>query len=86
MAAAGMLTVTNTFENKTPEALAAISSNLIAVDPSLEGLTAGLREAVAGRDDVERRVRGSEVRWKGDWNDSLDDELMSRIGSFLDEC
>jgi hypothetical protein len=86
MAAAGMLTVTNTFENKTPEALGVISSNLIAVDPSLEGLTAGLREAVAGRDDVERRVRGSEVRWKSDWNDSLDDELMSRIGSFLDEC
>ena len=86
MAAAGMLAVTNTFENKTQEALAGISSNLIAVDASLESLTAGLREAVGGVDDVERRIRGSEVRWKSNWNDSLDDDLMSRIGSFLDEC
>jgi glycosyltransferase involved in cell wall biosynthesis len=86
MAAAGMLTVTNTFENKTKEALAGISSNLIAVDASLEGLTAGLREAVGGVDDVKRRIRGSEVNWKSDWNDSLDDDLMSRIDSFLEEC
>ena len=30
MASAGMLTVTNTFENKTSEALRAISGNLLA--------------------------------------------------------
>ena len=37
MASAGMLTVTNSFENKTAEALAAISPNLIAAEPERRG-------------------------------------------------
>ncbi len=40
MASAGLLTVTNTFENKTAEALAAISTNLIAAEPTVEGIAA----------------------------------------------
>jgi hypothetical protein len=83
MASAGMLTVTNTFENKTAEAMSAISSNLIAVEPSLEGVTAGLRQAVARASDAEARERGSEVRWSRDWRRSFDDALMARVASFL---
>jgi glycosyltransferase involved in cell wall biosynthesis len=83
MAAAGMLTVTNSFENKTPDAMAAISSNLITVEPSLDGLAEGLRRAAAGVDAFERRASGSEVRWSRDWNRSFDDGLMDRVQSFL---
>ena len=36
MASAGMLVVTNTFDNKTAEALAAISPNLIPAEPGME--------------------------------------------------
>ena len=43
MAAAGMLTVTNTFETKTADALAAISPNLVAAEPTLESVVAALR-------------------------------------------
>ena len=63
MASAGLLTVTNTFENKTAEALASISSNLIAAEPGIEAVAAALCDAAAGADDVERRLRGSRVRW-----------------------
>jgi glycosyltransferase involved in cell wall biosynthesis len=83
MAAAGMLTVTNTFETKTADALAAISPNLIAVEPTLEGVVAGLRDAVAGAEDAERRVRGGRVNWSRDWRESLDDALMERVESLL---
>ena len=38
MASAGMLTVTNSFENKTPATLTAISSNLIAAEPTIDGV------------------------------------------------
>jgi hypothetical protein len=86
MASAGMLTVTNTFENKTADAMAAISSNLITVEPSVEGVCTGLREAAAGVDDFGRRVRGSDVRWSRDWDDSFDDELMEQVASFLEAC
>ncbi len=83
MSAAGMLTVTNTFENKTADALAAISPNLIAAEPRLDGVVAGLREAVAGAEDAERRVRGAAVNWSRNWDESFDDALMHRLESFL---
>ena len=56
MASAGMATVTNSFENKTPEAMTAISSNLVTVEPSIDSLAAGLAEAVRRSQDLEGRA------------------------------
>jgi glycosyltransferase involved in cell wall biosynthesis len=84
MAAAGMLTVTNSFENKTAAAMASISSNLVTVEPTLDGVAGGLREAVAGAEDLDRRLRGSEVDWSRDWDRSFDDELMARVEALLE--
>ena len=83
MAAAGMLTVTNTFETKSADALAAISPNLLAVEPTLEGVVGGLRDAVAGAGDAARRVRGAHVNWSRNWDESFDDALMGRLESVL---
>jgi Glycosyl transferase family 2 len=83
MASAGMLTVTNSFENKTAEAMAAISPNLITTEPTVEGIVEGLREAVAGAGDAERRARGAEVSWSRDWDDSFHDDLMERVEALL---
>lgn len=79
MAAAGMLTVTNTFENKTGEALSAISANLIATQPTIEGVADGLRDAAAGAPDLARRRAGSRVNWSSRWEESLDDALLDQI-------
>jgi glycosyltransferase involved in cell wall biosynthesis len=84
MAAAGLVTVTNTFENKTAEAMAAISRNLIAVPPTVDGIVAGLRIAVAAADDHPARVRASEVRWSRDWQTSLNPGLLHDILVALD--
>jgi len=84
MASAGMLTVTNSFENKTAEAMSAISENLITVEPTLDGLAAGLRDAAAAVDDSRRRASGSQVHWSRDWDGSFDDELMERVASFIE--
>jgi hypothetical protein len=86
MAAAGMLAVTNSCENKTAEAMGAISANLITVEPSVDGVATGLREAVAGVNDYERRAAGAQVNWSRDWSVSFDDRLMERISSFLASC
>jgi glycosyltransferase involved in cell wall biosynthesis len=83
MASAGMLTVTNSFENKTAEAMAAISSNLITVEPSLEGIAGGLRDAADRVRDFDGRVRGSNVRWSRGWGQSFEDHLMARVESAL---
>ena len=50
------------FENKTDEALRAISANLIPVEPTIDGVAAGLAAAAAGVEDVERRVAGGRGR------------------------
>jgi hypothetical protein len=83
MAAAGMLTVTNSFENKTPGAMAEISTNLITVDPTLDGIAAGLRRATERVEDFEARARGARVRWSRDWRESFDDGLIARIEELL---
>jgi glycosyltransferase involved in cell wall biosynthesis len=83
MAAAGMLTVTNSFENKTSDALRAISTNLIAAEPSIDAIADSLCTAAAQADDVERRTRGSSVSWSRDWATSLPDELMGWTETML---
>jgi glycosyltransferase involved in cell wall biosynthesis len=85
MASAGMLTVTNSFENKTPEAMTAISSNLITVEPTVQGIVAGLHEAIDGATDVDRRLRGSDVSWSCDWEDSFGEELLRLVFDALGE-
>ena len=83
MAAAGMLAVTNSFENKTAEALAEISPNLIAAEPGIDPIATALVEAAAAVDDGDRRVRGSHVRWSRDWDTSFGDELIDRLIAVL---
>ena len=83
MARAGMLAVTTTYENKDTEALAAISPNLIAAEPTIEGLADALCAAAAGAGDLGRRRRGTAVRWSLDWDSSFGDELLDRVTAFL---
>ena len=83
MASAGMLTVTNSFENKTAEAMTAISANLITAPPTVEGLAAGLSEACTGVEDAGPRAQASHVEWSRDWDDSFGDALMKRIERLL---
>ena len=83
MASAGMVVVTNSFANKTPEALTGISPNLLAVPPSPADVAAGLRAAVIRAEDFAARARGSAVHWSSDWNESLPDELLDRLARAL---
>jgi hypothetical protein len=83
MASAGLLTVTNTFATKTADRLAAISPNLIAADPSIEGVSAGLAAAVGRVDDHAARVSGASVAWSSDWEESLSESMMGSIVRML---
>jgi len=84
MASAGMLVVTSTFENKTVDSLRAISGNLIPVEPTVDAIKGGLADAVAGIDEVERRIAGSRVDWSRSWQESFDDALVERIKAFVE--
>jgi hypothetical protein len=84
MAAAGMVTVTNTFENKNAGALAEISGNLVAAEPTVTGIATALADAAAATTDFDRRVRGSDVAWSRDWSRSFDDRLLERVARALE--
>ncbi len=84
MASAGMVTVTNSFENKTSAALDAISQNLIVVDPAVDALADALAEAARRAEDFEARARAGRVRWSRSWGESFDDDLMERVEGLLE--
>ncbi|OJU84049.1 MAG: hypothetical protein BGO11_02425 [Solirubrobacterales bacterium 70-9] len=83
MAAAGMATVTNTYENKDAAALAAISANLIAAPPSVAGVAAGIAAAVGRVGDVEARAAGSRVAWPSRWEDVFDANFKARLDQWI---
>ena len=83
MASAGQVTVTNSFETKTREAMEAISPNLLAAEPSLEGIVAGLEQAVRRTEDFDARVAGAALDWPRDWDQSLDDTTMETVENLL---
>lgn len=86
MASAGMITITNTFATKTAQRLEELSPNLLAVEPTVEGVVEGLARAVQGVDDVEARAAGAAAtRWSRDWSDSLSDDLLARLENHLEE-
>jgi hypothetical protein len=83
MASAGMLAVTNTFENKTADALAAISPNLVAAEPGVEGVAEALCAAAERVEDFAERAAGAQVRWSRSWDESFPDDLLDRLTAFL---
>ncbi len=83
MASAGLVTVTSSFENKTPAALAAISENLVTAEPTVASVADALVAAEAAAGDAERRVAGSAVAWSRDWATSFDDRLLDRVEELL---
>lgn len=85
MATAGMVVVTTTYANKTAEALRGISCNIIGVAPTIEGVVAGLGEAVSRTDDFEARVKGSNVSWPRSAREAFDDAFLDRFRQFADE-
>ena len=85
MASAGMLTVTNSFENKTRRG---DGRDLAEPDRGrAEPRRARGRALRGGRtrvEDFDARAQGSHVRWSRYWAESFDDELMERVESLLE--
>jgi hypothetical protein len=85
MASAGIWTVTNTFANKTADRLRTISTNLIGVKPTVDGICAGLWEASSRVDDIDSRLAGAKVNWPSDWTSAFPVETMKKLNAFLAE-
>jgi hypothetical protein len=85
MAAAGLVTVTNTYANKTAEKLRRISKNIVAVPATINGIKEGLVRALGEVENFEDRVAGAQIDWKTRWSDALGEMIMCKIRRFIDE-
>jgi glycosyltransferase involved in cell wall biosynthesis len=84
MAACGGLAVTTEFGPKTAERLAAISPNVIATDATVEGVAAGLAEAVRRLDDLPDRLAASTLALPATWDDVFA-PLVPDVRRMIDE-
>jgi hypothetical protein len=78
-ATTGALVVTNEYENRSAKELAAISSNIIAGRPTVEGIAACLREAIRRVPDAKSRSAGIYKVAKSHWSDIFNDELLDVV-------
>jgi glycosyltransferase involved in cell wall biosynthesis len=83
LAAAGVVTVTNTYETKTAEALSTISANLVPAEPTVGGIAQALGVAAARAADLDARAQGRAVAWSHDWGQSFDAQLIDWIAAQL---
>jgi WsaF, C-terminal domain len=83
MCAAGMWTVTNTFENKDAPTLNRISSNMIAAPPTVDGVAAALAEAGARSGRLDERAAGSRIGWPTSWDEALGPDLLADVERLL---
>lgn len=83
MASAGMLTVTNSFDTKTAAAIEAISPNLIAAEPTIEGVVEALAGAVSRVPLHDERAAGATVEWSTDWEQAFSDAVVAEIEVLL---
>ena len=87
MASAGMVTVTNSFENKTADRLRALSANFVVAEPTVESVAAALGEAVARTDDPAARAAGAaEMRWPRSWPEAFDERVLAFVEGALERA
>ena len=80
MAASGGLSVTNTFATKTAAELEGLSDHIIATEPAVEAMAAGL---IAAAERVNRgRTRIASIRMARDWSATLDPAATRVAGLF----
>lgn len=81
MAAAGLIVVTNSCQNKSREKMERISSNIIAAEPTLDGIVAGLKEATGRVQEYDQRVKGADVNWSSSWSETFSDQWIASLFS-----
>ena len=84
-AAAGLVTVTNSFATKTPALLEEVSGNFIVAKPYVAELVEALRQSVARADNIAERKRHAKLKWPTKWDDPqcYGEPLLKRMRGWL---
>lgn len=83
-ATTGALVVTNTFENRTRRYFERISRNFVPCDPTIEGVSKAIREALGRVEDFPTRLANAYRPQARDWTQTFDDRFLDRtVGRLL---
>ncbi|MCJ2035237.1 hypothetical protein [Methylobacterium sp. J-068] len=82
-AATGAVVVTNTYENRSAEELEAICRNIVPCPPTLAGIEAALRRAVARAEDRETRQRQRLIGPDRTWKETFAGDVLDPIFASL---
>ena len=85
MAAAGMPTVTTTFSNRSKADMEAVCPNFIAVSPHIEGVVAGIKEALGRVYDYEARINNASFDWPRSWDESFSNIWLDEFDQLVAE-
>lgn len=83
MVSAGLIVVTNIYETRTADVLRGISENIEPCEAMPESVASALAKAVARVNHHQQRIKGSDLNWVRDWDDSFNNEVMSQIAEML---
>ncbi|MEO5725130.1 MAG: hypothetical protein ABIQ39_10470, partial [Ilumatobacteraceae bacterium] len=84
MAAAGLTTITSTYATKCAADLAAISANIVAVEPDPKVLADAIACAVNSAGDLQRRSAAAEFDWPRSAAQALSSDLITRMLTMID--
>jgi len=87
LVAAGLITVTNSFQTKTPDMLRSVSKNFVVAEPFIEDLIYGLQKAVKLSANVKYRQEGMDnFKWERSWTGPrcFGDPLLDKIRTWMD--
>ncbi len=83
MAAAGMPTVTTTFINRSRAEMEEICPNLIAAHPHIEGVVAGIKEALIKVSQYDDRIKNAKFDWPRTWEETFSDDWLNQFKQLL---
>ena len=83
LAKAGVVTVTNTFSNRSMSELEEFGFNIVPAEPTLNQIVEGLAEAVRRADQPKRRIQGAKFDWPTSWDMVFDSKFLSELEQTL---
>lgn len=79
MASAGLVVVTNHYEERDAAILESISSNIVPVEPSPEGIQEGFARALQRVAAYQSRIDGAKFDWSRSWERSFNADFLAAM-------
>eukprot|EP00818_Percolomonas_sp_WS_P009425 CAMPEP_0117451826 /NCGR_PEP_ID=MMETSP0759-20121206/9228_1 /TAXON_ID=63605 /ORGANISM="Percolomonas cosmopolitus, Strain WS" /LENGTH=576 /DNA_ID=CAMNT_0005244479 /DNA_START=294 /DNA_END=2028 /DNA_ORIENTATION=+ len=84
-AAAGMITVVNSFETKNQADYDRVGGNFIVGSPTSYGLAEAITEAVKRVEDVDSRLRGAQLSWSHSFSETYTEPILHKYNAMIQD-